>query len=107
MVAGGRIARSCARCTPSVGPNPKSETSSNPVLFGPTHPRKPSPSLLTLAAIICLLAGCSQAKYRMQADKEVKYLVEQKSNDPRWDFPDYTIGMDPRARYFDPTDPDG
>ncbi len=54
-----------------------------------------------------MLAGCSQAKYRMAADKEVKYLVDQKSNDPRWDLPNFTIGMDPRSRYFDPTDPDG
>jgi hypothetical protein len=44
--------------------------------------------------------------YRMRADKEVKYLVEQKSNDPRWNLHSFTIGMDPRARYFDPTDPD-
>jgi hypothetical protein len=45
--------------------------------------------------------------YRVQADKEVKYLVTQKSNDPRWKFDNFTIGMDPRSRYFDPTDPDG
>ncbi len=36
----------------------------------------------------------------------MKYLVTQKSNDPRWAFPSFTIGMDPRARYFDPTNPD-
>ncbi len=53
------------------------------------------------------LAGCSRLVYRLAADKEVKYLVEQKSNDPRWQFHNFTIGMDPRARYFDPTDPDG
>ncbi len=45
-------------------------------------------------------------KYRLAADKEVRYLIAQKSNDPRWDYPHYTIGMDPRSRYFDPTDPD-
>ncbi len=60
-----------------------------------------------MAAVVCVLVGCSQAKYRMAADKEVKYLVEQKSNDQRWDFPNFTIAMDPRSRYFDPTDPDG
>ena len=37
----------------------------------------------------------------------MKYLVTQKSNDPRWQFDSFTIGMDPRSRYFDPTDPDG
>lgn len=59
-----------------------------------------------IACLLCLLAGCAPAKYRMAADKEVKYLVEQKSNDSRWDLRNYTIGMDPRSRYFDPTDPD-
>ncbi len=64
-------------------------------------------SSLAIALAVCLLAGCTQRLYRLRADKEVKYLVTQKSNDPRWDFFDFTIGMDPRARYFDPTDPDG
>ncbi len=60
-----------------------------------------------LAGIALSLSGCTQQFYRMQADKEVKYLVTQKSNDPRWQFDSFTIGMDPRSRYFDPTDPDG
>jgi len=58
-------------------------------------------------ATVCLLTGCSQMFYRVQADKEVKYLVTQKSFDPRWAYFNFTIGMDPRSRYFDPTDPDG
>ncbi len=53
-----------------------------------------------------LQSGCSRQVYRLRADKEVKYLVSQKSNDDRWRFDTFTIGMDPRARYFDPTDPD-
>ena len=40
-----------------------------------------------IAWLAVTLAGCSQMVYRLAADKEVKYLVEQKSNDPRWDFP--------------------
>ncbi len=63
----------------------------------------------TLALIscgVCMLAGCSRLQYRLAADKEVGYLVAQKSNDPRWDYPTFTIGMDPRSRYFDPTDAD-
>ena len=48
------------------------------------------------------LSGCTQQFYRIQADKEVKYLVTQKSNDPRWQYDSFTIGMDPRSRYFDP-----
>lgn len=58
-------------------------------------------------ATVCLLTGCSQMFYRVQADKEVKYLITQKSFDPRWAYFNFTIGMDPRSRYFDPTDPDG
>ena len=63
-------------------------------------------ALGSIACLLSLLAGCSRLKYRLMADKEVKYLVEQKSNDPRWDYPSFTIGMDPRSRYFDPTDAD-
>ncbi len=62
--------------------------------------------MVVSAAAICLLSGCTRLRYRLAADKEVRYLVAQKSNDPRWDYPRYTIGMDPRSRYFDPTDPD-
>ena len=60
--------------------------------------------MLTLA--IVSLCGCNRQFYRVRADKEVKYLVTQKSNDPRWQYSNFTIGMDPRARYFDPTNPD-
>src|SRR5258706_12254896 len=56
--------------------------------------------------LACMLAGCSRMTYRLAADKEVKYLVEQKSNDDRWNLHSYTIGMDPRSRFFDPTDID-
>ncbi len=53
-----------------------------------------------------MLAGCNRVLYRLRADKEVKYLVAQKSNDPRWQYDTFTIGMDPRSRFWDPTDPD-
>jgi outer membrane protein TolC len=33
-------------------------------------------------------------------------LVGEKSNDPRWALPGYTIEMDPHSRYYDPCDPD-
>ncbi|MGD9723110.1 MAG: hypothetical protein AB7O59_16935 [Pirellulales bacterium] len=74
------------------------------------HDKLPSFSrvarLAIALAILFSLAGCTRLRYRLAADKEVGYLVKQKSNDPRWDAPNYTIGMDPRSRYFDPTDPD-
>jgi hypothetical protein len=59
-----------------------------------------------VACMIATMSGCSRQFFRLRADKEVKYLVTQKSNDPRWQYLNYTIGMDPRARYFDPTNPD-
>jgi len=59
-----------------------------------------------LACLFGSLSGCSRQLFRLRADKEVKYLITQKSNDPRWQYLNYTIGMDPRSRYFDPTDPD-
>jgi Outer membrane efflux protein len=65
--------------------------------------------MATLGSLVCLmtlLSGCTREFFRLRADKEVKYLVTQKSNDPRWEFLNFTIGMDPRARYFDPTNPD-
>ena len=52
------------------------------------------------------MTGCSRQHYRLQADREVNCLVSEKSNDPRWAFPGYTIQMNPEARYFDPTNPD-
>ncbi len=66
-------------------------------------------AILACGALACLvssLCGCTRQFFRLRADKEVKYLVTQKSNDPRWEYPTYTIGMDPRSRYFDPTNPD-
>ncbi|REK12904.1 MAG: hypothetical protein DWQ37_09760 [Planctomycetota bacterium] len=59
-----------------------------------------------MALALVSQSGCSRQFFRLRADKEVKYLITQKSNDPRWQYLNYTIGMDPRARYFDPTNPD-
>jgi len=78
----------------------------------PTVPRRQITSSwalllpLLIVAISGQLSGCTRQIYRLRADKEVKYLVSQKSNDDRWNYDTYTIGMDPRARFFDPTDPD-
>ncbi len=71
---------------------------------------RPGPSLALRASIcfvICLLlAGCTRTKYRLDADREVAGLVDEKSNDPRWAYPGWTIDMDRRSRFFDPTNPD-
>mgnify|MGYP001827350146 CR=1 FL=1 len=56
-------------------------------------------------ALVLALAGtvsCSRERYRVQADREVEYLVTEKSSDPRWGLAGFNIGMDPRSRYYDP-----
>ncbi|MFO0896293.1 MAG: hypothetical protein U0836_02590 [Pirellulales bacterium] len=57
-------------------------------------------------ALLPGLGGCSRQHYRLQADRDVYHLVKEKSNDPRWALPGFKIDQDPRARYFDPTNPD-
>lgn len=72
----------------------------------------PSGAALPRAALFSLLlaavsGGCNRTFYRQAADKEVSILVQEKSNDPRWDLPRFTIEMDPRSRYSDAIyDPD-
>jgi hypothetical protein len=54
-----------------------------------------------LTALLTAACGCNRTFYRQAADKEVSILVQEKSNDPRWDLPGFTIEMDPRSRYDD------
>ncbi len=55
-------------------------------------------------ASLCLIAGCSRYDYVRDADDQAYRLVREKSNDPRWDQPDFAVELDPRSRYFDPYD---
>ncbi len=59
-----------------------------------------------LAAAMSCSSGCTRQKYRIQADQEVQYLVAEKSGDPRWGLPGFSIDIDPRSRYYDPYNPD-
>jgi hypothetical protein len=59
-----------------------------------------------LAWPLLVLAGCTREQYHQQADEEVKYLISEKSNDPRWDYSSFSIETDPRARFYDPANPD-
>ncbi len=56
--------------------------------------------------LLGLLPACSRSFFREAADEEVRRLVAEKSNDPRWALENFTIDMHPRSRYFDPADPD-
>jgi outer membrane protein TolC len=53
-----------------------------------------------------LLSACTRAHYRESADKEVAQLIAEKSKDPRWGLESFSIDIDPRSRYYDPSDPD-
>jgi hypothetical protein len=59
---------------------------------------------LSIALGVALIAqtGCARTRYRLQADRQVTELVNEKSDDPRWALRDFNLGMDPRSRYFDP-----
>jgi len=61
---------------------------------------------LILLQLSCLLIGCNRSHYREAANEEVSYLVAEKSNNPRWMLPGFTIETDPRSRIHDPYDPD-
>ncbi len=60
-----------------------------------------------LAMLALTASGCTRTFWRGRADREVAYLVAEKSNNPRWALPPgFNLNMDPRSRYYDPTNPD-
>ncbi|HEV7222243.1 MAG TPA: hypothetical protein VGN42_06035, partial [Pirellulales bacterium] len=60
-----------------------------------------------LALAVAGLPGCARTFWRGRADREVAYLVAEKSNNPRWALPPgFNLNIDPRSRYYDPTNPD-
>lgn len=58
----------------------------------------------TIAAVL-MHTGCSRDHYYRQADRDAYSLVAEKSTDPRWAAPGFSVEVDPRSRYFDPCDP--
>src|SRR5688572_10095139 len=57
--------------------------------------------------ILAAGGGCrSREWFHRRADADVYARVAEKSTDPRWAQPYYSIETDPRSRYFDPTNPD-
>jgi len=67
------------------------------------RPAWPIVSLLTLLA---LTAGCTPARYRRQADREVYETVDCFDRNPRWNIDDYSIRPNEASRMFDPDCPD-
>ena len=72
-----------------------------------SEPKPFNPVLLCLLLPIAIAAvGCTRDYYRLQANQEAEVLVAEHGTSSRWAVPDFSIQMDPRSRYFDPTDPD-
>ena len=69
-------------------------------------PTTPASCWACLLALLAATHGCSRQHYRLQADREVDALIEEKSNDPRWAVDNFSIEMNPRSRYYDDYDPD-
>jgi hypothetical protein len=57
---------------------------------------------------VCLagVGGCTRVFYRDCADREVNDILKEKDKYPQWKIDQYHVYADPRARFFDPTDPD-
>ena len=51
---------------------------------------------------LCTTLACHRSYYRRQADADATRLIEEKSLDPHWSIPGYTIEIDPASRMFDP-----
>ena len=64
--------------------------------------------ITSLLLVSMLLSGCKRKRrfYRVQADREVNCLVDQKAAAVGSDPGQFRIEVDPRARMFDPYDPD-
>ena len=52
------------------------------------------------------MAGCNRAHYREQADAAAYAAVEGATANPQFQLNGYGIGIDPRSRLYDPTNPD-
>ena len=61
---------------------------------------------LALLAAVVSTAGCGRAYYRIQADKEVNCIIDQKSVAAGSAPGEFRIDVDPRSRMFDANNPD-
>lgn len=59
-----------------------------------------------VALFVALLTGCTRRHYRLDADWEADWLIQQKSCDPRWALENFNVYPDPRSRFYDPSNPD-
>ena len=72
-----------------------------------TPPLRPEQLLAILLALFILsFFGCARHYYRHQADRDVHWLVREKSHNPQCEMSQFSIQVDPRSRMFDPFCPD-
>jgi hypothetical protein len=66
------------------------------------------PLALVVLPLVLLAAtsGCTRKYFRLDADHEVSMVLDEKDNFAEWELRDYNVYPDPRARYFDPANPD-
>ncbi len=69
----------------------------------PGHPLWP---WLVVVAALSLMPGCTRSFYRRLADRDVYCVLEQATQDPRWQLDDYSIDPPPESRFYDPNSPD-
>ena len=73
--------------------------------FKPKNRFRPCAPLI-VAVLAALFGGCTRTHYRLQADREVTSLLNEKNLPGRWGLPNFRLQYDGRSRYFDPTNPD-
>ncbi len=90
------------------GNHKKTSKSAHPKeLDARTGPLRVSRHVWWCAICLALLAGCSRAHYRRDADAETSRALYFRTLAAPWKLPErFTIEPDPRSRLYDPSDPD-
>ncbi|MBL9092513.1 MAG: TolC family protein [Planctomycetaceae bacterium] len=63
-------------------------------------------ALFAILSLVLMPSGCTRQHYRLQADREVTQILNEKNLPGRWGLPNFRLQYDARSRYFDPTNPD-
>jgi hypothetical protein len=63
-------------------------------------------SVCAAGLLLLSQAGCGREFFRQWADQDVSEAIFEKSRDPRWELPTFTIEPPPLSRFADPYDED-
>ena len=61
---------------------------------------------ILLAIFVLSFVGCARGSYRREADRDVHWLIREKSRSSQCDMQPFSIQVDPQSRMFDPFCPD-